>query len=245
MCRVLRVVSRLWFLFPPKQGFLWLSSKLCLTWGAQLSRRSLITYGGDSHGFGCKLLSVYTSLMRADSFICYDDTVLAQSLADAQVELSASITVGQSLHVSHMPMPACRPNRSSSSRDRKGKRNRPFRVFCMPLCQYLNGGYLKCSGAVLLAPFEGLNEGLRGSAEHFSQCVRVRMCMHVGAFFWACMSMCVRGLECMCALGRDQRSKSTLERVAQSSSPTQLSPFLALPLSSHPCSSAPSSCGVE
>ncbi len=37
---------------------------------------------------------------------------------------------------------------------------------------------------------------------------------------------------CVCALGQDQWTKSTLERVAQSSSPTQLSlslpPFLCL-----------------
>lgn len=33
---------------------------------------------------------------------------------------------------------------------------------CIQLLKYLSGGYLKCSGALLLATFEGLNQGLKG-----------------------------------------------------------------------------------
>lgn len=71
--------------------------------------------------------------------------------------------------------------------------------------------------------------------------------MHVGAFFWACIFICVCAYtqQCMCTLEQDQWTKSTLERVAQSSSPTQLSPFFPPPLSSYQCCSAPSSHGVE
>lgn len=74
--------------------------------------------------------------------------------------------------------------------------------------------------------------------------------MHVEVFFWACVIVCVCAraraqvsvLLCVCVPGQDQWSKSTLERVAQSSSPTQLS-LLSLP--SRQCSPAPSSWRVE
>ena len=46
---------------------------------------------------------------------------------------------------------------SSSSRDREVKWNGSVRVYVYSYCEYLSGGYLKCSGALLPAPFEGLN----------------------------------------------------------------------------------------
>lgn len=51
------------------EEFLCLLPKLCLTWGVQLNRRSLITYGDNSEGFGRKRVSVYASQLGADSYL--------------------------------------------------------------------------------------------------------------------------------------------------------------------------------
>lgn len=51
------------------EEFLCLLPKQCLTWGVQLSRRSLKTYGDNSEGFVLKRVSVYASQMGADSYL--------------------------------------------------------------------------------------------------------------------------------------------------------------------------------
>lgn len=75
------------------------------------------------------------------------------------------------------------------------------------------------------------------------------VCAHVHAcgsiFLGMCIHVCVCALQCVCVVGQDQWSKSTLERVAQSSSPTKRSLSLPLSLSSRRCSRAPSSSKVE
>lgn len=87
-------------------------------------------------------------------------------LAYAQVRFSASLMIGcglLSIAAQFLPLGQSLLL-SRPSRDRKGKGNGPFRVSAhsTQLCKNVSGGYLKCSGAVLPAPFEGLNEGLKG-----------------------------------------------------------------------------------
>lgn len=65
---------------------------------------------------------------------------------------------------------------------------------------------------------------MSGAFEGVSICVC--MCMHVEVVFLCMCSrvcVCIIVFLCLCTLGQDQSTKSTLERVAQSSSPTHLS----------------------
>lgn len=107
--------------------------------------------------------------------------------------------------------------------------------------------------------FKRLNEGIKGWEEPFNQCVcvcaraRVRVCVCARIwkyffFFWNCafflcfwVPVCVS--VCVCTLGKDQSNKSTLERVAQSCSPTHLSLY-ASASSPRRCFRAHSSCKV-
>lgn len=113
-----------------------------------------------------------------------------------------------------------------------------------PLCRDQSKGYPECSGAVLQALLENLiNQGDEGWAEHGSR--RVCVCVYARARGSLRLSMCILA----CVQGQDQRSKSTLERAAQSSSPTHLSLSHSLSpplsLSFRRLSSAPGSWRVE
>lgn len=99
-------------------------------------------------------------------------------LAYTQVRLCVSLTVGWGLLVSHGTVVAHRPIITASQhfQAREGEVEWASQGLCTQLCKYLKGGYLKCTGALLPAPFEGLNEGLKGWTQRFSPCVCVRAC---------------------------------------------------------------------
>lgn len=90
--------------------------------------------------------------------------------------------------VTHMTMPACRPISIALWPFQAQEREVKFRVYAYSPAS-ICGGYLKCTGALLPAPFEGLNEGLKGWMEHFSQCVCACTWKHFSRHvnLWVCV----------------------------------------------------------
>lgn len=124
----------------------------CLTWELQLNRKTI------------------NNIWRWFRWICF----CLQTSAESWFLFAKATSLHIIMDCAHVSIPGFAVNHRTISANswaispvchfwgQKGETEQTSQGLCTELCKYLSGGYLKCSGALLQASFEGLNQGLEG-----------------------------------------------------------------------------------